>query len=179
MLLAWAAGDPDAAEQLVPLVYEELRKVAQARMRRERADHTLQSTALIHEAYVKLVNQRRVRWRNRGHFFAVASNLMRRILVDHARARAYMKRGGGAQRVSFDEVAIADEERGAQLLAIHQALTELERLDRRQARVVELRYFGGLTIEEIAEVTGISVATVKREWSSAKAWLHRELAERP
>ena len=178
LLLAWGRGDQSAAELLVPAVYEELRRQAERAMRREGGEHTLQATALVHESYLRLVDQRRVEWRNRAHFFAIASTVMRRVLVDHARARLTAKRGGGAFPVSLAgaEPATPEGTDEADLLALHEALEKLAALDPDQARLVELRYFGGLTIEETAEALSVSPATVKREWVLARAWLRRELS---
>jgi len=173
-----AEGDRDAAGQLVPLVYDELRRLAARCLRRERPDHTLQATALVHEAYVKLMGQRDVRWQNRAQFFALASQLMRRILVDYARARRRAKRGGGQEKVSLDEVLLVSPDRTDELLAVNESLSRLEKFDPRQARIVELRYFSGLTAEEAGEVLGVSAKTVKREWNMAKAWLYGDLKER-
>jgi RNA polymerase sigma factor (TIGR02999 family) len=177
LLLAWGRGDRSAADELMPAVYDELRRQAERAMRREGHEHTLQATALVHESYLRLVDQRRVAWRNRAHFFAIASTVMRRILVDHARARLTAKRGGGAAPVTLAGVQDGEAERVAEvdLLALHEALDRLARLDPEQARLVELRYFGGLTIEETAGALGVSAATVKREWAVARAWLRREL----
>ncbi len=183
LLLAWGAGDVAARDALIPVVYAELRQQARRAMRRESAGHTLQATALVHEAFLRLVDQRRVEWRNRAQFFGVAAELMRRILVDHARSRLAEKRGGGAHAATLDELDAIDASDAAagvsrvDLLALHDALGRLAELDAEQARLVELRYFGGLTIDETAEVLGISPATVKREWSVARAWLRRELAD--
>ena len=178
LLLAWGRGDQSAAERLVPAVYEELRRQAERAMRREGGEHTLQATALVHESYLRLVDQRRVQWRNRAHFFAIASTVMRRVLVDHARARLTAKRGAGAAPVSLAGVQAAtpDGTDETDLLALHEALEKLAILDSDQARLVELRYFGGLTIEETAEALSVSPATVKREWALARAWLRRELS---
>jgi RNA polymerase sigma factor (TIGR02999 family) len=175
LLVGWGRGDRAAFDQLVPLVYDELRQVAARRLRHERANHTLQPTALVHEAYVKLIDQNRVRWRNRAHFFAIASRLMRRILVDHARAHEAAKRGGGGPMVSLDDAGDMALERDVSLLALDDALAQLETLDSLQAQIIELRYFGGLTIEETAAAVRVSPATVGREWNVAKAWLYREL----
>jgi RNA polymerase sigma factor (TIGR02999 family) len=172
------AGRAGAVEQVLPLVYDELREIAARHMRRERPGHTLQATALVHDAFLKLVDQTRVDWQDRSHFFAIASQAMRRILVDHARARAAAKRGAGAVRVSSDDTVLAGGEHPLSpedLLSLDAALCELAALDKDQARIVELRYFGGLTIEEAAEALGISPATLKREWSLARAWLRRRL----
>ena len=178
LLLAWGRGDQSAADRLVPAVYEELRRHAERAMRREGGEHTLQATALVHESYLRLVAQRRVEWRNRAHFFAIASTVMRRVLVDHARARLAAKRGGGAAQISLAGAQPASSEGTdeADLLALHDALEKLAALDPDQARLVELRYFGGLAIEETAEALSISPATVKREWALARAWLRRELS---
>jgi RNA polymerase sigma factor (TIGR02999 family) len=174
LLRDWSGGDQHALERLMPLVYQELRKLAASYMRRERSDHTLQPTALVHEAYLRLVDQRGVDWRNRAHFFGIAARMMRRILVDHARRRQAAKRDGAADRISGSG-DLVEGERDPDLLALDVALDALEALDPRQARIVELRFFGGLTVEETAEVAGISTATVKREWQTARAWLAREL----
>lgn len=177
LLLAVSDGRKDALNQLVPLVYNDLRRVAAAQMRREAPGHSLQPTALVHEAYVRLVDQRHVKWRNRAHFLGVAASLMRRILVDHARARLADKRGGGLERVTLvgDEAA-PDSPRRVDVLALHQSLKRMAAFNPRQERIVELRYFGGLTIEEAAEVVGISEATLVREWTIAKAWLRADLS---
>jgi len=177
LLTELQAGDPAAESRLVPLVYSELRRVARRHMRGERADHTLQPTALVHEAYVRLVGQREVRWRSRAHFFGVAAQLMRRILVDHARAHKAAKRGGSRPEVSFDEALVFAEEKGADLLAVDEALARLTRQDPRQGRIVELRFFAGLTEEEAAEVIGVSARTIKRDWNVARAWLYNELSK--
>ena len=173
-----AAGDQEAAAQLVPLVYEELRRLAARRLRQERPDHTLQATALVHEAYVKLAAQRSAKWQNRAQFFGVASQVMRRILVDYARGQQRVRRGGKQQKVSLDDVLLVSPDRTEEVLTVHESLSRLERLDARQARIVELRYFGGLTVEEVAEVVGISTKTVMRELNVAKAWLYGDLKER-
>ena len=173
-----SAGDQEAAAQLVPLVYEELRHLAARRLRHERPDHTLQATALVHEAYVKLAAQRNAKWQNRAQFFGVASQVMRRILVDYARGQQRIRRGGKRQKVSLDDVLLLSPDRTEEVLAVHESLSRLEKLDARQARIVELRYFGGLTVEEVAEVVGISTKTVMRELNVAKAWLYGDLQER-
>ena len=173
-----AAGDQEAAAQLVPLVYEELRHLAARRLQHERPDHTLQATALVHEAYVKLAAQRDAKWQNRAQFFGVASQVMRRILVDYARGQQRVRRGGKQQKVSLDDVLLVSPDRTEEVLTVHESLSRLERLDARQARIVELRYFGGLTVEEVAEVVGISTKTVMRELNVAKAWLYGDLKER-
>jgi RNA polymerase sigma factor (TIGR02999 family) len=176
LLLAWNEGDASAMERLMPLVYGELRAIAERHFRRERAGHTLQPTAVVHEAYFRLVDQTRVTWKNRGHFFAIASQAMRRILVDHARARETDKRGGGGRRVTLD-VGVASPEPidDMDFIALDEALTRLKSLDGAQAQIVELRFFGGLSIEETAEALETSPSSVKREFRSAKAWLFREL----
>ena len=168
-------GNEDAASKLIPLVYAELRRLAGAYMRRERSDHTLQPTALVNEAYLKLVEQRSVDWKGRSHFFGIAAQLMRRILVDHARGHLRDKRGGGQQPVPIDEALVFAPEQSQELIRLDQALERLTQLDPRQAKIVELRFFGGLTVEQTAEVLGISEKTVKRDWSMAKSWLHGEL----
>lgn len=174
-MLDWGNGDKAALEKLVPVVYQELRRLAAYYMRRERPGHTLQTSALVNEAYMRLVDYSQMRWQSRAHFFAVAAQAMRRILVEHARKRHFAKRGGGAVKVSFDEAAIVSQEQAADLVALDDALTSLEAMDERKARIVELRYIGGLNIEETAEVLAISAATVQREWRAAKAWLYREI----
>ncbi|HYW72325.1 MAG TPA: sigma-70 family RNA polymerase sigma factor [Pyrinomonadaceae bacterium] len=168
-------GDQGALDALFPLVYNELRRLADAYLRNERQNHTLQPTALVHEAYLRLVDQSTINWQNRAHFFSVAAQVMRHILVDHARNHQRLKRGGPARKLSLDEAVSFFEERDINLVALDEALTDLEKLDQQQSRIVELRFFGGLTIEEMAEVLKISPATVSREWSMAKMWLHRAL----
>ncbi len=170
-----AHGKQEAADQLMPLVYDELRRLAGRYMRREREDHTLQTTALVHEAYMKLVEQRSVNWQSRAHFFGIAAHLMRRVLLDHARGHLREKRGGGQQMVSLDEALVFAPGQATALVELDGALEKLAALDARQARIVELRFFAGLTVEEAAEVLGVSPKTVKRDWSVAKAWLHGEL----
>lgn len=174
LLLDWSAGNPAALERLTPLVYDELRRLARARLRRERPGHLLQTTALAHEAFVRLIDQRQVRWQNRAHFFAIAAQLMRRILVDHARRKAAAKRGGAVEAVSLDNVPDLPGTR-IEVLALDDALSRLAALDERQGRIVELRCFGGLTTQETAEVLDISERTVRREWTLAKAWLYRQI----
>jgi RNA polymerase sigma-70 factor (ECF subfamily) len=169
-------GRSDAAPALIPLIYDELRRLARQQMRGERADHTLQATALVHEAYLRLVNQAERTWQNRTHFIRTAAQVMRRMLIDHARARQTVKRQGG-QRVPLDEPLLMTEEQSDELLALNEALERLALFDARQSRVVELRFFGGLTVEETAEALGLSPKTVKRDWSVARAWLHREVAK--
>ena len=179
-LIAWSDGRREALDRVLPLVYEDLHRQATRFMKREQPNHSLQPTALVHEAYLRLIDQRKVKWRNRAHFFGVAAGMMRRILVDHARVRRAEKRGGGWERVTLvgDEVA-ADAPNEVDILALHQSLERLAAFDPRQERIVELRYFGGLTIEEAAEVVGLSQATVVREWTIAKAWLRANLSGRP
>jgi RNA polymerase sigma factor (TIGR02999 family) len=176
LLQAWNDGQPGALDALMPIVYGELHRLAKASLRRERPDHTLQATALVNEAYVRLVGQTRMRWQNRAQFFGTAAQFMRRILVDHARDRLSVKRGAGAPRIELDEAILTTQERGIDLLALDAALERLEQLDARQGQLVVLRFFGGLTIEEAAEVLEISPATAKREWVTARMWLRRELA---
>ncbi len=178
LLQDWSKGDQAALANLMPLVYNELRHLASRYLRRERAGHTLQTTALVHEAYLRLIDQNQVTWQNRAHFFGVAAQMMRRILVDHAREQHAEKRGGGAPRLSLDEAIGLAGERGVNLIALDDALSALAAIDPQQSRIVELRFFGGLTVEETAEVLGVSPATVKREWSMAKAWLYREISKR-
>lgn len=174
LLLDWSHGDEASLEELLPLIYDELRQLAHVQMLRERRDHTLQTTALVHEAYLRLVDQQRVSFRGRAHFFGAAARVMRRLLVDHARRRLTEKRGGGA-KVALDEALAMAPRRAAELVALDGALADLERLDRRQCHIVELRYFAGLTLEETAAAVGVSPTTVKREWSVARAWLYRQL----
>jgi RNA polymerase sigma factor (TIGR02999 family) len=172
-----ADGDQEAAGQLVPLIYEELRRLAARCLRHERPGHTLQATALVHEAYLKLTSQRSARWQNRTQFFAVASQLMRRILVDYAREQQRTKRGGKFQKAPLDEVLLVSPDRTEELLLVEESLARLEKLDPRQGRVVELSYFGGLAVDEVAEVLGVTSKTVMRDWNTAKAWLYGELKE--
>lgn len=176
LLMKWQAGDANALETLLPLVYNELRRLARHHLRRERPDHTLQSTDLVHEAYLRLIRQRAVHFENRAHFFAISAQLMRQVLVDHARSRRAAKRDAG-HRVTLDGAALFSNDHRVDLLALDDALHNLARLDPRQSQIVELRYFGGLTLEETAEALRISLATVKREWTTAKLWLCRELQE--
>jgi len=177
LLRAWRAGDAAAGERLLPVVYAELHRRAAAAMRREDAGHTLQPTALVNEAYMRLVGQRQAEWQNRSQFYGIAAQLMRRILIDHAREHLAAKRGGGAKQVTLSGVeAVADSDDAVEVLALHDALEKLAVLDERQARIVELRYFAGLSVEEAAAALEISPATVKREWATARAWLKRELA---
>jgi len=175
ILKAWSGGDRASADVLLTLVYDELRKIAAQYLRKENSGHTLQPTALVHEAYMKLVDISDINWQDRAHFFAVSANVMRHILVDHARAKLAEKRGGDAQRIELDDAISLSNEPNVDLLAVDEALNELANFDEQQSRIVELRFFGGLTIEETAHVVGISPATVKREWAMAKAWLHRKL----
>ncbi|MGD1071545.1 MAG: sigma-70 family RNA polymerase sigma factor [Bryobacteraceae bacterium] len=177
LLVKLRAGNRDVAGQLVPLIYDELRRIAGAQMRRERAGHTLQATAVVHEAYVRLAGEREIQWQNRAHFFAIAARAMRQVLLDYARQRHAGKRGGeGAQKVEIDVGLLAGENRIEDIVALDQVVTRLSELDRQQGRIVELRFYAGLSVEETAEAMGISESTVKREWRLAKAWLHRELA---
>ena len=176
LLIDWSKGDKEALDNLVPLVYDELRRQAARYLRHERAGHTLQTTALIHEAYLRLVDQRNVHWQNRAHFFGIAAQMMRRILVDHARTKKRAKRGGSDIRVSFSEATLKAPDQDLDIVALDEALEHLAEIDEQQSKIVELRFFSGLTVEETAEVMGISAATVKRNWSMAKAWLHREIS---
>jgi RNA polymerase sigma factor (TIGR02999 family) len=177
LLTKWSDGNKAALDELFPLVEEELRRLAHRRMSRERPGHTLQTSALVNEAYLRIAKQNNIRWENRAHFFAIAARMMRRILVDYARSKNYAKRGGGAVQVSLAAAEQTAGEPAAEIMALHEALIRLEEFDLRQAQVVELRFFGGLTIKETAEAMDISVDTVKREWSTAKAWLYREISE--
>ena len=174
LLALWTSGDSNALHALLPLVYDELRSLARGYLQRERSDHTLQSTALVHEAYLRLVDQN-VTWQNRAHFFGIAAQMMRRILVDHARGRNTAKRGEGIYRVTLDEELMGVGKRDVDVIALDEALTHLAKFDPQQSRIVELRFFAGLSIEETSEVMKISPATVKRDWAMAKAWLHREM----
>jgi len=178
LLQAWSEGDLDAGDRLIPLVYQELRRRAAAHLRRERRDHTLQPTALVHEAYLRLVDQRRAAWQNRAQFFAVASQMMRRILVDRARGRGAAKRSGRWARVTLDEVARVTQPAGVDVLDLDDALTGLQAFDARKSQVAELRFFGGLSLEETGEVLGVSLATVEREWQVARAWLFKTLSSK-
>ena len=175
LLLNWGQGDQGAREALIPLVYDELRRLARRYLRRERPDHTLQSAALVNEAYLRLIRQDQPQWQNRAHFFGVAAQLMRHILVDHARNRAAAKRGAGAPRLTLDPDVALPQARDVDLVALDDVLNQLAALDPQQSRLVELRFFGGLTIEETSVVLGVSPATVKREWATARAWLQREM----
>jgi RNA polymerase sigma-70 factor (ECF subfamily) len=175
LLVAWGQGEPAALEKLVPLVYAELRRIAHRCMGRERPGHTLQTTALVNEAYLRLIDASQVHWQDRAHFFAISAQLMRRILVDFARSRGYLKRGGGAQKILFDEALVSSPERGRDLVALDDAMLALAGTDARKSQVVELRFFGGLSVKETAEVLKVSPDTVVRDWSLAKAWLSREM----
>ncbi len=174
LLHAWSTGDPSALEKLTPIVYDELRRLARRYMRRERPGHSLQTTALVNEAYTRLVDYKRMQWQDRAHFFAVSAQLMRRILVEHAR-RHNLKRGGGVQHVALDEAAIMGHAEDTDLVALDDAMNALARIDPRKVQVVEMRFFGGLSVEETAEVLQISSITVKRDWRAARTWLYREL----
>jgi RNA polymerase sigma-70 factor (ECF subfamily) len=179
LLIEWRQGDKAALDRLTPLVYDEIRRIAHRYVQREREGHTLQTTALVNEAYLRLVGQQQINWQNRAHFFAVTAQVMRHILIDYARRRQFVKHGGEAQRISFDEVLAKQEvilmskPRAAELLALDEALDELGQLDPRKCRVVELRYFGGLSLDETAEVLQVSPMTVRRDWRAAKAWLYK------
>jgi len=176
LLMAWSQGEQAALEKLMPLVYQELRRVAKRYLGRERAGHTLQTTALVNEAYLRLIDVSQVEWQNRAHFFAVSAQLMRRILVDHARSHNYLKRGGEAHHVPLEEAAVFSAEQAPDLLALDEALVSLAAIDQRKSRVVELRFFGGLSVAETAEVLKVSPRTVLSDWSLAKAWLLREIS---
>lgn len=178
LLIKWSNGDKAALDKLMPLIHEELRRLAHQYMSRERSGHTLQTSALVNEAYIRLVNRKGVQWQNRAHFFAIAANSMRSILVDHARSHAYAKRGGGAHKITLDDGLIVSQERAAEVVALDDVLKQLADIDPQQSRIVELRFFGGLTIEETAEVVQLSPATIKREWNIAKAWLYHQLSNR-
>lgn len=177
LLAEWREGNQSALDELYPLVYDELHRLARRYMSRERKDHTLQTTALINEAYVRLIDQKNVNWANRSHFFAISAQIMRRILIDHARRHAYAKRGGGAQQVSLEEVAAVAPDQGRELVRLDEALKSLAERDPRRSQVVELRYFGGLNNEEIAGVLHVSENTVTRDWNMARAWLYQQLSE--
>jgi len=177
LLAEWREGNQSALDELYPLVYDELHRLARRYMSRERKGHTLQTTALINEAYVRMVDQKNVNWANRSHFFAISAQIMRRILIDHARRHAYAKRGGGAQQVSLEEVAALVPEQGRELMRLDEALKSLAEQDPRRSQVVELRYFGGLNNEEIAGVLHVSENTVTRDWNMARAWLYQQLSE--
>lgn len=175
LLKDWSNGDQAAGDELMILVYDELHRMAHRHMRRERLGHTLQTSALVNQAYVRLVDQKNVKWQNRAHFFAIAARMMRRILVDHARSRQYARRGGDALHVSLDEVAIVSEERATDVVALDDALLSLAAIDPRKSQIVELRFFGGLSIDETATLLAVSPGTVMRDWTLAKAWLRREI----
>jgi RNA polymerase sigma factor (TIGR02999 family) len=177
LLVAWSDGDKSALDKLMPVVHDELRRMAHRYMNRERKGHTLQTTALVNEVYLKLIDQRHVSWQNRAHFFAVAAKLMRRILVDYARSRQYAKREGEQHKVELEEAVQVSRERSAELIAVDDALMSLEMIDARKAKVVELRFFGGLTFEETAEEAQTSHATIERDWTTARAWLYREISK--
>ena len=179
LLIDWGNGNHVALDQLMPLVYTELRELARRYIRRERPEHTLETTALIHEAYLRLVDQSQVSWENHAHFFGIAARLMRQILIEHARRRARAKRGGGAGKISLDEAATVSQARAAELLALDDALARLAAIDLRKSQVVELRFFGGLSVEEAAQVLHVAPNTVLRDWRMAKAWLHREISHEP
>lgn len=175
LLKDWSAGDQSAPDKLMPLVYEELRRLAHQYMRREKPGHTLQTSALVHEAYVRLVDQSEIQWESRAHFFGIAARLMRQILVDQARRRNFAKRGGGAIRVSLNEAAAVAQEQSASVVALDDALNNLEKVDPRKSRIIELRFFGGMSIEETAEALRVSPGTVMRDWTFARAWLRKEM----
>ena len=177
ILLQWEQGDKQALDRLVPIVYDELRKIAARYMRRERQDHTLQTTAVVNEAYMRLVDQKRVHWKSRAHFFAIAANMIRRILIDYARAKGSAKRGGDVQKLQLEEAAVITDERAEELIELDQALVSLASHDPQQSQIVELRYFGGLSVAETASVLEISSEDVQREWILAKAWLYRQLSK--
>ena len=177
MLIQLSEGKSQVVDDILPLIYDELRSLASNYLRRERSDHTLQPTALVHEAYLKLIDQTQVKWQNRAHFFGIAANIMRRILVDHARKHTADKRGGAAEKLPLEEeILIVSEGKSAELLALDEALKNLAKIDEQKSKIVELRYFGGLSVEETAEVLGVSEITVKRHWRMAKAWLYGQLA---
>jgi RNA polymerase sigma-70 factor (ECF subfamily) len=177
LLHQWREGDKAALDRLTPLVYDELRRIAHRYVQRERDGHTLQTTALVNEAYLRLAEQQKVDWQNRAHFFAVTAQVMRHILIDHARRRRYAKHGGEVRRVSIEDAAKMSMQRASELMALDEALDELAKLDQRKSRVVELRYFGGLSLEETADVLEISLMTVRRDWRAAKAWLYRRMKD--
>jgi RNA polymerase sigma factor (TIGR02999 family) len=176
LLIAWSNGNQAARDQLMGVVYDELHRLARRYMRRESPGHTLQTSALLNEAFLRLVDQKNVHWQNRAHFFGIAAQMMRRILVDYARSRNYAKRGGGARALSLDEALIVSDARNEEVVNVHEALERLTEFDSRKGQIVELRFFGGLSIEETAEVLGVSPGTVMRDWTLAKAWLHREMS---
>ena len=176
LLTAWRNGDKVAGDELMSIVYQELHRLAHYYMKRESPGHTLQTSAVVNEAFLRLVDQRNVRWENRAHFFGIAAQMMRRILVDYARQRRYLKRGGGIPAISLDETLIVSEERSAEVICLHETLERLAEFDLRKSQVVELRFFGGLSIEETAEVLSVSPGTVMRDWTLARAWLRREMS---
>jgi RNA polymerase sigma factor (TIGR02999 family) len=175
LLVAWSDGDVAARDELMPLVYDELHRLAHRYMNHERPGHTLQTSALVNEAFIRLIDQKDVDWQNRTHFFALAAQMMRRILVDHARSRQYLKRGGDARQVSFDETMMVSHERVDEVIALDDALKDLAQFDQRKNQIVELRFFGGLSIEETAELLKVSPGTVMRDWTLAKAWLRKQI----
>lgn len=177
LLVDWSNGDRSALDKLMPLIDQELRRLAHRYMSHERPGHTLQTTALVNEAFLRLVNRKNLQWQNRAHFFGIAAQLMRTILVDHARSHSTAKRGGGARKLELDEALVVSQKKAAEVLALDDALKQLALIDPQQSRIVELRFFGGLTVEEAAEVLHVSPATIKREWGTAKAWLFHELAK--
>lgn len=177
LLIAWSSGDQGARERLMSVVYEELHRLARRYMRNESPGHTLQTSALVHEAFIRLVDQRNVHWQNRSHFFGIAAQMMRRILVDYARSRNFAKRGGGAVKLSLEEGLIVSDERTEGVVAVHEALEGLAKIDPRQVQIVELKFFAGLSNEETAEVLAVSPGTVARDWTMAKAWLRREISK--
>ena len=176
LLIEWREGDETALDKLTPLVYDELRRIAHRYVQRERDGHTLQTTALVNEAYLRLAGQQKIEWQSRAHFFAVTAQVMRHVLIDHARRRHYVKHGGALQQVSIEDAAMMSHQRAAELVALDEALNELAQLDPRKSRVVELRYFGGLSLEETAEVLEVSLMTVRRDWRAAKAWLYKAVS---
>jgi RNA polymerase sigma factor (TIGR02999 family) len=177
LLKDWSNGDQGAGDRLMPLVYDELHRMAHRHMRKEHPGHTLQTSALVNEAFVRLVDQTDVEWQNRAHFFGIAAQMMRRILVDYARSRQYVKRGGGAQQVSLDEVLLVSTQRADEVVAVDDALKDLAEFDQRKSQIVELRFFGGLSIEETAELLKVSPGTVMRDWTLAKAWLRKQIVD--
>lgn len=179
LLLAWQRGDQSALEQLMLLVEKELRRLASGFMRKESKGHLLQTTALVNEAYLRLVDQTQVQWQNRNQFFAIAATCMRRVLLDYAKAQERDKRSGGAEHIALSDAPPLPEEKAAEIVALDEALRELEKQDERKSRIVELRYYGGYTVEEVAEILGVPKTTIEREWSMARAWLQRELAAKP
>jgi RNA polymerase sigma factor (TIGR02999 family) len=177
ILQNWSGGDSEAPARLMPFVYDEMRRLARVFLAKERGNHTLQPTALVHEAYVRLIDQTRVNWQNRAHFYGIAASMMRRVLIDHARAHATDKRGGATIRLSIDDVQVPVEERAAALLDLDEALERLKEMDERKCKIVEMRFFGGLSDAEIAEVLDVSTRTVLRDWKTARLWLYRELTQ--